>query len=79
MLLANRIKNEHAGSPLTALSPRAVLILSLTLKAFSASARKKNEQYMMIKNLPKHEVQTFNQLKSTEHRSSVKLPPKLKV
>lgn len=41
--LGNKIQNEHAGVPLTALSPRALLILSLTLKAFSASARKEKE------------------------------------
>lgn len=51
VLLANKILREHAGSALTALSPRAVLILSLTLKAFSASAREKKEQYMMIKSV----------------------------
>lgn len=41
---ANKSQNEHAGPLLTAFSPRAVLILSLTLKAFSASARKKKER-----------------------------------
>lgn len=43
MLLANKILKEHSGAPLTALFPRAVLILSLTLKAFAAPARKKKE------------------------------------
>lgn len=36
-----KCKMDTIGSSLTALSPRAVLILSLTLKAFSASAKKK--------------------------------------
>lgn len=51
-LLENKTWNETAGVLLTALSPRAALMLSLTLKAFSASTRGRGKKKRKKKQKP---------------------------